>query len=85
VRVGDVRRPSQHAYKLPSKTGHSEYSRIYARSLAANDLSGTNPSRARLANDLRLPNSGITNYQSTYNVPSHTPRWSTARASRRSC
>lgn len=85
VRVADVRKPSRYAYKLPSKTGHSEYSRIFARSLPSNDFSETNPDRSRVANNLKPPPNGITNYQSTYSVFKPISRWSSLNENTRNC
>lgn len=53
---------------MPSKTGTSEYNRIFARSMPANDPTECIPNRSKIANNLKLPNNGITNYQSTYSV-----------------
>lgn len=85
VRVGEVRKPSRYAYKLPSKTGHSEYSRIFARSLPSNDLSGADPNRSKVANNLKLPDKGITNYQSTYNVRLPPIRWNLQSVGKNNC
>lgn len=63
-----MRKPSKYAHRMPSKTGTSEYNRTFARSMPANDIIECIPNRSKIANNLKLPNNGITNYKSTYSV-----------------
>ena len=63
-----MRRPHRYEHKLPTKTGVSEYNRKYSTGKRAYSLAGSNPENDPSGSRMKMPNSQITNLQSSYRV-----------------
>jgi len=67
VKVSDVPTPPKYFYKIPSKTGHSEYYRKFGYT-RAQSLQDCKLKRDNTGSVLKLPNEPITGYKSIYHM-----------------